>query len=425
MSDTAAQFASFLKQEAIEIIDALREYNADVKIVDIEIDSGFPIYYFKPSVGLRIQTIVDLKSEIMTELGEEVDIFTDLSKSAVGIKVLMPIAVSLRNINYNLSYDDLEEQYLAAAIDLVAAKQTVSSELFRQKFQIGYTLAENIIDKLEEKGIVGPFRGVDPREIYITPDKRIIEPLPNNDGGSNDEIEHQFSPISDETQVPFKPDEYKAESEPLNSIETEQQQNDDPTKVIKLIATIFLGWSGIHKFMDGKYALGVLYLLTFGVFCLGWFLDVLLQIINICTFKPIIKNQSTNLYQPTVNQPPYVIKNNNPIDYMSGIEFEYFIAELLKQRGFYNVRVTEASGDYGVDIVAMKEGHIWAIQCKKYSGSVGVSAVQEVFSGKQFYNCDKAVVITNSTFTQSARNLALKTNVELWDKNILELLLCQ
>lgn len=110
---------------------------------------------------------------------------------------------------------------------------------------------------------------------------------------------------------------------------------------------------------------------------------------------------------------------------MSGIEFEYFIAELLKQRGFYNVRVTEASGDYGVDIVAMKEGHIWAIQCKKYSGSVGVSAVQEVFSGKQFYNCDKAVVITNSTFTQSARNLALKTNVELWDKNILELLLCQ
>lgn len=207
--------------------------------MDIEIDSGFPIYYFKPSVGLRIQTIVDLKSEIMTELGEEVDIFTDLSKSAVGIKVLMPIAVSLRNINYNLSYDDLEEQYLAAAIDLVAAKQTVSSELFRQKFQIGYTLAENIIDKLEEKGIVGPFRGVDPREIYITPDKRIIEPLPNNDGGSNDEIEHQFSPISDETQVPFKPDEYKAESEPLNSIETEQQQNDDPTKVIKLIATIF------------------------------------------------------------------------------------------------------------------------------------------------------------------------------------------
>lgn len=42
------------------------------------------------------------------------------------------------------------------------------------------------------------------------------------------------------------------------------------------------------------------------------------------------------------------------VDAMDGHEFEYFCAELLKENGFVNVEVTQASGDFGVDVLAEK-----------------------------------------------------------------------
>jgi hypothetical protein len=38
--------------------------------------------------------------------------------------------------------------------------------------------------------------------------------------------------------------------------------------------TIFFGWSGAHRFMAGQPGIGILYLLTFGLFALGWLFDV-------------------------------------------------------------------------------------------------------------------------------------------------------
>ena len=45
---------------------------------------------------------------------------------------------------------------------------------------------------------------------------------------------------------------------------------------------------------------------------------------------------------------------------------------------------------------------------------VGNKAVQEAYAGANFYDCDKAVVMTNITFTKSATQLAQKLDVELW-----------
>ena len=65
---------------------------------------------------------------------------------------------------------------------------------------------------------------------------------------------------------------------------------------------------------------------------------------------------------------------------MEGHEFEYFCADLLKRNGFTEVEVTKGSGDYGADILAQKEGVTYAVQCKCYTGPVGVGAVQEVYA---------------------------------------------
>ena len=113
------------------------------------------------------------------------------------------------------------------------------------------------------------------------------------------------------------------------------------------------------------------------------------------------------------------------IENMSGKEFEFFCADLLRVNGYKNVSVTAASGDQGVDVLAEKEGLKYAFQCKKWSYPIGNTAVQEVSTGKTFYKCDVAVVLTNSTFTKGAVELAEATGVLLWDTTKLQALMAQ
>ena len=107
------------------------------------------------------------------------------------------------------------------------------------------------------------------------------------------------------------------------------------------------------------------------------------------------------------------------IDQMNGAQFERFVAKLFTLMG-YTAEVTKHSGDQGIDVIAQKSGTRTGIQAKRHAGKVGNSAVQEVVAGKAFYHLDKAIVITNSEFTQSAKDLAKATNVELWDRDLLK-----
>lgn len=43
-----------------------------------------------------------------------------------------------------------------------------------------------------------------------------------------------------------------------------------------LLLCILLGWCGAHKFYEGKPVLGILYLCTFGLFVVGWFVDIII-----------------------------------------------------------------------------------------------------------------------------------------------------
>mgnify|MGYP002508299366 CR=1 FL=1 len=107
------------------------------------------------------------------------------------------------------------------------------------------------------------------------------------------------------------------------------------------------------------------------------------------------------------------------IDKMEGHEFEQFTAALLRKLGYERVEVTPGSGDQGVDVIAVKDGKRYAIQCKRYSQKLGNKPVQEVFAGKTIYGCSIAVVLTNNYFTEGAKEAARATGVELWDRDTL------
>lgn len=113
-------------------------------------------------------------------------------------------------------------------------------------------------------------------------------------------------------------------------------------------------------------------------------------------------------------------KKPSELDLMEGHDFEYFCAELLRRRGFQEVEVTKGSGDYGIDILAEKEGVTYAIQCKCYAAPVGVKAVQEAYAGRDYYDCMVGAVLTNQYFTTPAVEAARKLKILLWDRGYLE-----
>lgn len=137
----------------------------------------------------------------------------------------------------------------------------------------------------------------------------------------------------------------------------------------------------------------------------------------------LITSESWSKLRSQYIQPEHISEVTiSSIDAMDGHTFESYCADLLRKNGFYNVSVTQASGDFGIDVLAEKDNVTYAIQCKCYSGSVGNHAVQEAFSGARYYHRMVAVVMTNSRFTHAAVETAKQINVLLWDRDkILEM----
>lgn len=96
------------------------------------------------------------------------------------------------------------------------------------------------------------------------------------------------------------------------------------------------------------------------------------------------------------------------IDSMTGVEFERYVAKLLVKQGYSHVSLTERY-DYGVDIIAEKDGIKWGIQVKRHKNLVKAFAVRQVVTALRKYNCDRAMVVTNSQFSRVAVELA-RTN---------------
>lgn len=111
-------------------------------------------------------------------------------------------------------------------------------------------------------------------------------------------------------------------------------------------------------------------------------------------------------------------RNLKFIDNMDGLEFERLIGKVLVGQGYTKVKFTEKY-DFGVDIIAQKEGLRWGIQCKRYSGLISKRAVEQVVAGLRYYKCDKSMVITNSSYTNQAKVLAKHNDCVLVDRPIL------
>jgi HJR/Mrr/RecB family endonuclease len=105
---------------------------------------------------------------------------------------------------------------------------------------------------------------------------------------------------------------------------------------------------------------------------------------------------------------------------MDPIEFEHFIGDQFKKRG-YRVSVTKATGDQGIDLICYKDGKKVIVQCKKYHNQVPSQAVMNLIGAKHFHDAHEAILITTGQFTNAGKAYANKTNIQLIDgKQLIE-----
>ncbi len=107
--------------------------------------------------------------------------------------------------------------------------------------------------------------------------------------------------------------------------------------------------------------------------------------------------------------------------------FEASIAVLYKKQGF-EVYLTPYSNDKGVDVVVLKNGENYLIQVKQTRSLVGNEAIQEIFTAKKYYENKfseqfNLLTVTNNDYSSSAKILAKTNDIQLFNRNHLEILM--
>jgi S-DNA-T family DNA segregation ATPase FtsK/SpoIIIE len=67
----------------------------------------------------------------------------------------------------NESGIDEDEELIQQCIEVIRSEQKASVSLMQRRLRLGYTRAARIMDELENRGIVGPSKGAEPRDILI------------------------------------------------------------------------------------------------------------------------------------------------------------------------------------------------------------------------------------------------------------------
>lgn len=62
---------------------------------------------------------------------------------------------------------DMEDDLYDRAVSLIAEAQTASVSLLQRRLRVGYARAARLMDMMEQRGIVGPYEGSKPREVYV------------------------------------------------------------------------------------------------------------------------------------------------------------------------------------------------------------------------------------------------------------------
>lgn len=97
-----------------------------------------------------------------------------------------------------------------------------------------------------------------------------------------------------------------------------------------------------------------------------------------------------------------------------GFDFENAVGELYRKLG-YKVKVTQGTGDGGVDLILQKDGQTIIVQCKAHTHQVGPEPVRALWGVKEDFDADSAIFVAYSGVTQGAKNFAKGKKLSIVD----------
>ena len=96
-----------------------------------------------------------------------VDFIAKQGKPSYEMEIHQQLSKPVSNFNIEEGASEEDEDLIQQCIEVIRSEQKASVSLMQRRLRLGYTRAARIMDELEQRGIVGPSKGAEPRDILI------------------------------------------------------------------------------------------------------------------------------------------------------------------------------------------------------------------------------------------------------------------
>ena len=101
------------------------------------------------------------------EIQSIVDFIARQGKPSYEVEIHQQLQKQASNLDSDESGCDEDENLIQQSIEVIRSEQKASVSLLQRRLRLGYTRAARIMDEIENRGIVGPSKGAEPRDILI------------------------------------------------------------------------------------------------------------------------------------------------------------------------------------------------------------------------------------------------------------------
>jgi len=166
----------------------LAQFNIEVAIGDIAVGPSITCFEFHVAPGVRLQRIKQLSKNLMATLrADSIEVLAPIpGKDTVGIRVPnlfklhvipsdppeSPKLISPQPTSDNDPASGIDEDTIQQCIEIIRSEKKASVSLLQRRLRLGYGRAARIMDELENRSIVGPSKGAEPRDILINLETR-------------------------------------------------------------------------------------------------------------------------------------------------------------------------------------------------------------------------------------------------------------
>ncbi len=101
------------------------------------------------------------------EIQQIVDFIKEQGKPSYEVEIHQQLQKSAGALDSESQGSEEDESLIEQCIEVIRSEQKASVSLLQRRLRLGYTRAARIMDELEGRGIVGPSKGAEPRDILI------------------------------------------------------------------------------------------------------------------------------------------------------------------------------------------------------------------------------------------------------------------